>query len=500
MTAFKSGWIAAFSVALLWGLGPAIFAIINGDLIGQPFTDLYPSVWGMEWFASQQPGFPLKTDILGCPEGMGFYYSSPIHGFLAAPLRLFFSLTATWNILIVSARIASVLLSFAWLKAEGLKPVGALAGSIVFACAAMFHGYAVEGIVEGVDSWTFALWAMLAAKRKMYPAAFAFFLVIFSSWYLGMAAFLVALVRAREHRIILISAIAGSLMAIPFWYLFINAFPDASPLPYEIRALMGTTIEIPRPGILEGLNPFAKSSYIGWIATIVFLFGFRRKPFIAAGAVICWILSLGVGPWYDLPVFEMVRFPYRLVAATLALGAVVIGNTISELKYGWCLVPLILFESFFLSSVEPILPGASSEIPALYEQVTNEPMLDVPGPVSMVPGKINKSRPRSRYLLYFRTNTAACSPWKPDFNGVADSSEPEWLTTFRTFDPLEILETNVKPDLCGAYKAGVRQLLIHEREVGENQATRLEAALSKSSAVLAASDQERKLYILSACR
>ena len=109
----REGLYAALLLALLWGLVPALPALLQGELIGQPYTDLYPAVWGLWGFAQAQPGLPGHTELLGAPGGMGFYYSSPLKGWLAWPLIPLIGLAPTWNLLTVAARIGTVMA--AWL-------------------------------------------------------------------------------------------------------------------------------------------------------------------------------------------------------------------------------------------------------------------------------------------------------------------------------------------------------------------------------------------------
>jgi len=461
--------LAAGLLALLWGVGPALPALMGGELIGQPYTDLYPAVWGLHWFAAHQPGLPTVAAELAWPDGMGFYYSSPLHGWLAWPLlSAGLPLQWTWNLLIVLARIAGPLLAFAWLRAEGAKPAGAIAGAAVFGCAAMFHGYAVEGIVEGTDAWTLPLWGLLAARRKLVPAILAFGLVIASSWYLGLAGLLVAVVRAREHRVIWISALGGVLLAAPLWWLFSGAFPAASPLPAEIRAAMGVSLGVPSPGVLAGDNPFAMTGYIGWLPLVLFMMGARRKPWLAGGAALCWLLALGVGPWYQLPGLAMVRFPYRLLAASLFLGAPVVALIAGRWRWGGLLGFAIAAEFLLLSPVEPILPTAPVELPRAYAPVEPTVLLEVPGPVAKPPGEINRSRPRAQYLLYYAIAHGAASPWAPDFNGVSSGEQHAWLEGWRSLDPLEDLPNPTIPDVPALEAQGITQVMLHPGELGDN--------------------------------
>ncbi len=471
MSSQRRAWLGAGLLALLWGLGPALPAMLRGELIGQPYTDLYPAVWGLQWFASHQPGLPTVAPELAWPDGMGFYYSSPLRGWLAWPLLAAgLPLPWAWNLLLVLARVAGPLLAFAWLQAEGMKPSGALAGAAIFGCAPMFHGYAVEGIVEGTDAWTLALWGLLVARRRWLPAVVAFWLVIASSWYLGLAGLLVAVVRGREHRAVWLSALGGLLLAAPLWLLFSAALPAAEPIPPEIRSAMGASLGLPSPGLLPELNPFAITAYLGWIPTLLFLMGARRRPWLAGGAALCWLLALGAGPWYLLPGLELVRFPYRLVAASLFLAAPVVATVAGRWRWGGLLGFAIAAEFLLLAPVEPILPGAPAEHPAAYAAVAPTVLLEVPGPVAMPPGRVNRSRPRARYLLYHQHAHGAASPWSPDFNGLSTGEQAAWLDSWRALDPLEGPDPPARPDVRALEGQGIRQVMLHPEELGPSSA------------------------------
>ena len=79
---------------------------------------------------------------------------------------------------------------------------------------------------------------------------------------------------------------------------------------------MGAQLQIPTPGWRPGIQPFAINTYVGGVALVTALAS-RTRWVIAA--LIPAFLSLGVGPIYELPVAELVRFPYRWHAATLVL-------------------------------------------------------------------------------------------------------------------------------------------------------------------------------------
>lgn len=480
-------------LALLWGLGPAIPALARGELIGHGFTDLYPSLWGLWGFVAEQPGLPGRTALLGHPDGMGFYYSSPIKGWLAWPLLPILGLKGTWNLLLVAARVGTVLAAWAAARAWGFGPAGALAAAATYGASPFFHGYAVEGIVEGTDGWTLALWAWAVGRRRWGAAALCFGLTVLSSWYLGMVVCLLAgLAGLRERRAWW--SYLGLLLAMPGLWRFAGAFPGAAPLPDAVRIAMGAALRVPTPGLAEGLSPFAINTYVGWVALAAAFAGSRRWLAIAALPA---LLSLGRGPLYELPVAELVRFPYRWHAGTLLVLSAAVAAAADRWRLGW-LGPLIALEGLLLSPVEPVLPGADAEIPAIYA-VVDAPLLEVPGPVARPPGERNPSRPRARYLLYHQTGHGWPSPWVPDFNSVGVTARDTGLDPFRAFDPAE--RRGAPPALeAGAVQGlvdlGVGWVMIERPELGAARARRLLDELRGQGGALAAVDEARWLVRL----
>lgn len=492
------GWLLAAALSVLWGIGPAIPALLRGDLLGQPFTDLYPAVWGLWELGRQQPALPAHTDLLGYPGGIGYYYASPIKGALAGGLLPLLGLPATWNLLTLLARIATPLCAFGAARAWGLQATGALTVAAAWGCAPMFHGYAVEGIVEGTDAWTLALWAWAAGRRRHGWSALALALAIVSSWYLGAAGCLLALLSALRDRRALLGLLGGLLLAAPFIGLFLGAFPGADPLPGDIRRMMGAPLQIPTPGLRDGLNPFALSAYLGWLLGGSALYAAWKGQHRLVGlALLPAVLSLGAGPWYALPVLSMLRFPYRWHAATLALLALAVGR-VADRRRLWWLGPLVALEGLLLSPIEPILPGAPAEIPAIYAQV-DAPLLEVPGPVVRPPGEINRSRPRARYLLYYQTAHGQPSPWTPDFNGMGQVSASPRLDAFRSFDRLENPDGDgalTGEDVAALRESGVSLVMVQRQELGSRRARALRQQLEAVGAVLIAEDAERWLLRL----
>lgn len=506
----RRGWALAWICALAWGLIPALPAILAGDLVGSPWTDLYPAVWGLEHFARLQPAFPTFTLDLAAPEGMPFVYSSPLHGWAAWPLfALGAGPVAAWNATLVTARVATVACAYGAARAWGLGLAGALAAAMVWGGSPFFHGYAAEGIVEGTDGWTLALlaWSLAAAPRSARGSALtgmALGLVLMSSWYLGMVGCaLMACVGARrawsaqhhDRRDELLRAgaslLVGLVVASPFLWAFLTTMTGARPLSDEVRAAMGAPLALRTPGLLAP-QPFALTTWVGVLLPVVAAMSARRHPRVALFALLCGVLSLGAGPWYDLPVLRSVRFPYRWHAGTLAALAFLAGSTVDGVSRAWLrrsLGPLLWLEGFLLSPIAPVLPGAPQSVPGegVYAELQDAVVLEIPGPLAMPPGVVNRSRPRARYLLWGRTRHGGRSPWAPDFNGVAEGHEAPWLAAWRTWDPLA-RQTPAAPDLVATREGGVTIVLVHGEGLGEARARTLIDLLLAAGAEVEARD------------
>jgi hypothetical protein len=485
------GWLPAVLLALIWGIGPAVPALLEGQLIGHPFTDLFPSVWGLWASVQDQPGLPTHTLRLGHPDGMGYYYSSPIKAWLAWPLLSTLGLTATWNSLLIGARVGTVLAAYGAARAWGWQARGALCAAAIYGCAPFFHGYAVEGIVEGTDGWTLALWLWALGARRHTLAAPAFALVLLSSWYLGMVGcLLLSLAVLRDRRALW--SLGGLLLAAPALAGFFGAFPGTAPLDGSIRAMMGAQLQLPTPGWQAGLQPFAMNTYTGWLVIGVALWSRTRWVLLAA---IPALLSLGIGPIYDLPVAELVRFPYRWHAATLVLLAAAVATQADTLRWGSALAWAIALEGWMLAPVEPILPGTRPTVPAIVEQIDG-PVLDIPGPVAMPPGVINRSRRRARYLMYEQTVHGQPSPWVPDFNsvGVAPSDNNLALTEIAELDPLVSQSAPAKVPVAAIGSLQVDLVQLHHSRLGQARANQIARALETGGWRKVAQSSQRSLF------
>ncbi len=447
MAGFRRAW-PILLLALAWGLLPALPALLTGELIGSPWTDLYPSVWGMWWFASQQPGLPEHCQQLAAPEGMPFYYSSPLHGWFATPLIPLLGVPATWNLGVLTARIATVLCAFGAARAWGLERSGALVAAAIYGCAPFFHGYAVEGIVEGLDGWSLALFLWAHARRRTGWAMLAFGVTVISSWYLGAVACLIAVFLGRRGWL---AMLGGLCLASPFMASFLGSFSEREALDPAVRRAMGTDIFPSIPGLLSD-NPFAKTSWLGLLAPALAIWGRRWR--LGLLLVLFWVLSLGLLP-------SPLRFAYRLHAGALVVLALMAGQVAQRWRHGGWLALAVVAEGLLLSPVEPLLPSAPSRAEAVYASLPEGPVLDIPGPLAMPPGVLNPSRPRARWFLYQQVFHGQASAWAPDFNAVGVSSE-DGLDSVRALDPA------LDGPLPSSLDLPDVSVVLHERELRGN--------------------------------
>jgi hypothetical protein len=490
----RQGWLAAGALALAWGVGPLLPALVRGDIPGSPATDLFPALWGLGWFADHAgEGLPTWAPELAAPQGMPFYYSSPLHGWLAAATRPVSGLVGAYVTGVIAARIATVLCAFGAGRALRLGPEGALLLAAVYGCAPFFHGYTVEGIIEGTDGWTLPLWIWLAARGRWLAAALAAALVVLSSWYMALTGLLVAVAVAPLSWRATVSFASGLAMASPALSAFLGAFPAGTPLEPAVRAAMGASLDpFPRPGTLPGVYPYAKTTWLGWIAPALALIEARRSPRLAAATLTFWALSLGMGPLYDLPIWRAIRFPYRLHAATLLGVGLLAGFTVDRSsRRGRSLVAVaVVAEGLLLSPIEPVVPGCSPVVPDAILSLRGKNVLAVPGPVAMAPGVINRSRLRSRYLLYEAAVAGTRTPWAPDFNAVgAVGTEPPVLGAVRSWDPLV---DRPRIPFAGSELAqvGIDVAVLHPRDLGPDVAATLRDALIAGGATILHEDSE----------
>jgi hypothetical protein len=273
-------------------------------------------------------------------------------------------------------------------------------------------------------------------------SAVTFALTVISSFYMAATAVVLALFIGPSCWV---GVVGGLALSSPILYGFTSSFGGESAVSAGVRSSMGTGVGLWKSGLFtEGVQPFAKSSWIGFISGFIALLSARKHRKVALIAVVFWLLSLGMGPVYSLPLFSEIRFPYRFHAGTLVLLAYLVGLWIDDqtgeytfFRSRLLLAPLIVLEGLILSPVEPVIPGSSGDVGDVHSMPVGSLVLDIPGPVAMEPNVRNPSRVRARHFLFGQTLMDTRTPWVPDFNsvGVTSVEHPD-LSTIRQFDPL----------------------------------------------------------------
>jgi hypothetical protein len=405
----------AFAIAFIWALVPLLPAILQSDLAGSPYTDLYPSVWSL-WATENW----IKNDglitLLNHPSGTKWYPNSLITGLLAQPILWFLSISSTFNLLLFVSRFATTFSFYLAAGAFGIQHSGRMFFMVLVGCSPFLHGFAVEGIIEGCNAWAIGFW-LWAIGNKRYHLAIVFFLLgVLSNWYYGAVLCLLCICFAVKDRKVLLSFI-GLILCIPFVSMFLESAGQMIQIPSDIRQKMGFQWGVPTPNLLSDNNPFAITTYLGWI-TIIAAFTSQKKYLWFA--LIPFILSIGWPFLYNFPILEWIRFPYRWHIATLIFLGLAGGTAQIITKYKW--IPyLLLLENILLSPIDFILPSSSSEYPAYVSKI-NGPILELPGPLYRLPGDINPSRPRNKRILYYQTKHQQPSGWSLDFNGLQETS------------------------------------------------------------------------------
>ena len=216
---------------------------------------------------------------------------------------------------------------------------------------------------------------------------------------------------------------------------------------------MGFRWQIPLPHFLTDVTPFAITTYIGWIPLLL-LAHLRKRTSL-------WILvPLGLSQgWpflYELPILELLRFPYRWHLATLVLIGLILGQSNVVQKIPWLPYALLL-ENLALSPIPLLLPTSPSQFPA-YTTLIDGPVLELPGPLSRPPGQINLSRPRNKYILYHQIQHRQPSAWTLDFNGL--QSQSSCFAETRVVDPHSSPEEQTETGSTSCWEQ-VKWVVIH---------------------------------------
>ncbi|MBM74740.1 MAG: hypothetical protein CMK59_05020 [Proteobacteria bacterium] len=463
-------------LSLLWGLAPCVPSLIHGEAIGMHHTDLFPALWSL-WAWGMPDTSWTQTTLLGHPSGMGWFPPSVIRAFLAQMLIPFASLTSIFNFFVISSRLACILLSYWAARQWKWSQTGGFACAVLFGCSPMLHGFALEGIIEAMDAWTIPLWLGCVARGNRILTAFSFALLIISSWYTaacGMLILCMLLIFKREAA----WSVLGILICGPIIYSFTQAWPVIQPFSSEISGQMSLHIQAPQPFWISN-STLGITGSCSLIAS-VFVLKVRSVKLLLLALPI--LLSFGF--FHQLPIVNLMRFPYRWHLATLVIFCALLAPAVKDRAW---LVWLIFAEQLLLSPIAPILPSSKVDIPDIY-QLVDKPLLHIPGPYAQPAGVSNPSRMRASEFLLAQTMHQQPLINRGDFNGLESKSNDWWLS----WDPL-----SKQPPIIPA-QTDLREntlILIQQGWLGK-RSERLEQHLTELGSVLIERDRMRSLWLV----
>jgi hypothetical protein len=217
----------ALSLLFTWPLALNLLPGASDLVPGVMIEDRDQNLWNLWWVreAVLQGRNPFVTDMIWYPTGVTLYYHTlnVFNGLLAIPLLTFFTLTTTYNLIILFSFVMGGYGAFLLVHYLCGNRWAALVGSVVFAYSA-YHIATMRNLLQLVSlEWVpffvlFLLQAVFASPwhtwrgagkwllRRALPASVALFLVALVDWYYTLYSLIFALLLALY---LLIRNIAG---------------------------------------------------------------------------------------------------------------------------------------------------------------------------------------------------------------------------------------------------------------------------------------------------
>ena len=269
-----------------------------------------------------------QTQMLGYPNGLGWFPQSSFSALLGLPLQLVFSIPVSYALGLWVARSLSFGLLYKAGRAWDLSVSGACLSSLAIGLSPILFGYAYEGIVEGVHIWPLGFWLWMLARKSPIGIAPWVFLSIVASWYLAAVACLLFVFVHRQDKAHF--SLLGLVAALPLIWLFFDSFPEQQMIDDHVRQAHAISMAWPEPFWLRKTPAvFGQSAYVSVILLGLLAITSRWRslwllvPISLAGALP--IVS-------DLPILSAVRFPYRWQVATTVLAVIMLRNRLRQLS------------------------------------------------------------------------------------------------------------------------------------------------------------------------
>lgn len=155
------GLYTIFALVVTWPL----ITCLDTALAGDARSDSWKHAWGFWWFADsfRETGnfFPTSTRWLGFPEGGSLYNIDPLNSILSLPLQPFFSLTTTFNLVVLANLVAGGTAAYILARRVTGDSVAALPCGVIYAFCPFVLSYS---LASGVTETLSLLWLPLCVR------------------------------------------------------------------------------------------------------------------------------------------------------------------------------------------------------------------------------------------------------------------------------------------------------------------------------------------------
>ena len=273
-------------------------------------------------------------------------------------------------------------------------------------------------------------------------------------------------------------SLLGLLLVGPL-NLFLMAWPEVQPCSQDIAEQMSLSVQ-------NFQAPFWMETSIlgltGSLSLVAVFFVLKQNSLKMAFLIPSVLLSMGF--CHELPIFNLMRFPYRWHLTTLVVLCALLAPLIKNRMWiGW----LIFVEQMLLSPLSPMLPYSKTTVPDLYDSV-DRPLLHIPGPYAQPAGQRNSSRRRAAEFLLAQVQHKQPLLNRGDFNGLESNSDNWWLS----WDPLS---DHPPTQITRAQLTENTLILVHKGWLGKRTED-LETQLKLLGASEMGRDRLRSLWIV----
>ena len=405
--------LLAVLLLLFWPLS------LTHAVIGHPLSDMSDHLWGAWWWGGEllRGRLPLETHISHLPDGSPLWFVDPVGAALCLLLRpLGFPLAFNLTLLITVGAAGVAIYGLAWrtLARRGAACLAAVALMASPYLLGLLHSGLTEylGLLPPV-LFVGLLWGALEGRSRPWWAGVALAACTLQSFYYGVFAVLLAacsLLGAdwwRRLRVVAEVVVSGLLLSLPLlWAAGGTVFGAAGAVGqgtapgWDQAMLPATDISLfLRPGRhyfpdtpAMGNPGILHVHYLGWVLVLLAGWGYTHHPRLRShrgsvllyatatlGPALAWWgrpllwgrqpLPLPLAVLYQLPPWNLVHHPYRLVSFLVILLALGAAGAVSLWgRWAWVgAAAALLVESLLFSPAVWPLVSTPWGVPSVYE-------------------------------------------------------------------------------------------------------------------------------------